>query len=788
MKKLLMLAVMGVVGLTQAGEEWSGSNLTIYGDTDGTVYVKSLEDEILNAGWLKLGTEQGSAALNALDSTILLTGNFYLGNQVSPGYSTMTSRLSLTNSSLTCTTFYTGYDGAGNSDLDNERCTVDLGPGSVISNNVFKHYATPYARIDFRGGRLVSLGTSDRIFTVSGHTYAGGWPNTGIILKGCDAPIDVEINNDRMLVAGNASRRLNLRGNGGFIKRGTGLLKWGWHTEGSNNGFINRTVDYSGDTIVKAGGIRVSTYSTAEKAQVANDTSPNSTLVVEDGASFDVNGEKVNFLGVSGGGLVTNGAATAGTFVLCAKGDGVYAPAKVGGLFNVVKVGNDTTLTASDTTVPGLFAVSNGMAKVTAGTALTADVVRVCSGATLDVRGATLVCRTLDVEKGGTFLSDGQTHLDAELATDEPLTCFGGLYAGSGTFKKSGAGALTMYGTCEKNGGRVEVDEGSVLVKAQPLFTGKYFRFVFKQTAVTSDVHYVNIGEMSLYDVAGIRINKGPYTYNRIQYPGTTGQQVDGIVDGSVLAEKEVAVWGKGSNYFMSHYDNGGPDMLFDGNPETPFTPNWTWRNSGAVFRLPDDAPAVLGYTFTTDKTPGNRIVNWLVYGSADGKNWVELDVVTNDWKSAEAREAAVAATPSTAKTEYNGGFPYLLNKLSATADYDYAPFGISGTVAVANDASLDLEAAAMQIGRLEVDCTAGSGSITRFTPAADGALYLVNVPAGQELVGYEPPIAIGAIGDDANFRTWKVYVGGVERNDLRVRWRNGKLTILAKGLYLFVR
>ena len=93
-----------------------------------------------------------------------------------------------------------------------------------------------------------------------------------------------------------------------------------------------------------------------------------------------------------------------------------------------------------------------------------------------------------------------------------------------------------------------------------------------------------------------------------------------------------------------------------------------------------------------------------------------------------------------------------------------------------------------MQIGRLEVDCAADSGSITRFTPAANGALYLVNVPAGQGLVGYEPPITIGAIGDEANFRTWKVYVNGVERNDHRVRWCNGKLTIRAKGLFIVVR
>lgn len=56
-----------------------------------------------------------------------------------------------------------------------------------------------------------------------------------------------------------------------------------------------------------------------------------------------------------------------------------------------------------------------------------------------------------------------------------------------------------------------------------------------------------------------------------------------------------------------------------------------------------------------------------------------------------------------------------------------------------------------MTLSRLEVDCTAGSGSITRFTPAANGALYLV---------------------DDA----------------CRVAWRNGRLMVLAKGLTVIIR
>ncbi|MDO5320210.1 MAG: hypothetical protein Q4G65_16405, partial [bacterium] len=229
-----------VLGLSaRADEEWKGSDLYLYGDKEaGTVYTKVLDGETLNAAHLRLGTELGSAELLARDSTIALTGNFFLG-RIASSFTTLTSHLSLTNSALSCGVFYTGYDGDGSSGYGSERATVDLGPESLLSCSYLQHYATPYARIDFRGGRIVltgtASGTSSRVILVQGHTFAGGWPNAGIRLNGVESPIDIEINRDAYLVRGWASRRVDLLGTKGLVKRGTGTLFWGWHTDSNDN-------------------------------------------------------------------------------------------------------------------------------------------------------------------------------------------------------------------------------------------------------------------------------------------------------------------------------------------------------------------------------------------------------------------------------------------------------------------------------------------------------------------------------------------------------------------------
>ncbi len=60
----LLAVAVSVAGGTFAGEEWSGTSLTIYGSRDpDVVYEKLMDGETLTAYWVKVGTEAGSARL-----------------------------------------------------------------------------------------------------------------------------------------------------------------------------------------------------------------------------------------------------------------------------------------------------------------------------------------------------------------------------------------------------------------------------------------------------------------------------------------------------------------------------------------------------------------------------------------------------------------------------------------------------------------------------------------------------------------------------------------------------
>lgn len=784
MKKLLMLAVMGVVGLTQAGEEWLGGDLTIYGSRDpDETYVKLMDDEVLSASNLYVGNTNGSAALVANDSTLTLSGKLCIGYERSPGYEDMTAAVALTNTTVTCESVRLG-DGMTSTTEGSTR--MELGPGSVVSTKNVKKYCRPTPWIFFTGGRLdFSAKTSDYLFTQQAWTWGGDWPNSGTVLKSVDAPIDLTVEGTCKLTEGWANRSLTLEGNGGFVKRGSGTLLWGWYTTGSNDGYVQGNATYTGDTVIKAGGIRLATPSTATKAQIRYSVPPASPLKIEEGAFFDFAGNDAAWVSVSGAGMITNSEATAATLTLgLGNGDCALATAAVGGPIKVVK-GGTGTLTVSTAGTLAELVVSNGVTKLTAGTTLGAATVKVLRGATLDIRGATLVCPDLVVEKGGNFYVDGTTHFDEDLVADEAMTIFGGRYASAGTFRKLGTGAVTIYAPCERPNGRFEIAEGSVKAMATATYPGRYYRVNYYANVGKDTRAGVGMSEFSLYGVGGYRINQGTYTYNKITDPSKPHGDVDGIDDATVLAEREVNWWGKGDSYYVSEGLN--PPNVFDGDVGTEVINWYYWDASNTlVFRVPDGTPAAVGFTFTTPWLPSRRPTQWKLWGSENGKDWVMLANNITNTGDAAVWTYLTNSTPDTAKTEYNGGFPYFLNDVAIPADY--APFGMSTVVAVAKDATLDFEKDTMTLSRLEVDCTAGSGSITRFTPAADGALYLVNVPSNLDLLGCDLPITVGEIGSASNFLTWKVFVDGREDVGLRVRWIGGKLRLTGRGLMLLMR
>ena len=784
MKSLVAMSALAVAFGAVANEEWSGSNLTIYGSRDpDETYVKLMEDEILSATNLYVGNTNGSAALVANDSTLTLSGVLCIGYERAPGYKAMTAGVTLTNTEVTCASVRLG-DGMTSATAGSTR--LELGPGSVVNTKNVNKYCNPTPWIFFTGGRFdFSAKTSGYLFTQQGWTWGGSWPNTGTVLKSVDAPIDLTVVGTCKLTEGWASRSLTLEGNGGFVKRGAGTLLWGWYTTGSNDGYVGGNATYTGDTVIKAGGIRLATPSTATKAQIRYSIPPASPLKIEEGAFFDFDGNDAAWVSVSGAGMLTNSAETAATLTLgLGNGDCALGTAAVGGPIKVVKGGTGTLTVSTSPTLVGLVA-SNGVTKLTAGMTLEAASVKVLRGATLDIRGATLVCPDLVVEKGGNFYADGSSRFDENLVADEAMTIFGGRYASGGTFRKLGTGTVTMYAPCERPNGRFEVAAGSVKAMATATYPGRYYRINYFRDVGRNTGDGVGFAEFSLYGVTGGRINQGTYTYNKITNKTKPYGDVDGIDDATVLAEREVNWWGKGDGYYINATAN--PVNAFDGDLSTTTLNTWYWDASNTlVFRVPDDTPPAVGFTFTTSSSPIRRPTQWKLWGSENGKDWVMLANNITNTGDAAVWTYLTNSTPDTAKTEYNGGFPYFLNDLAIPADY--APFGTSTVVTVAKDATLDLEKATMTLSRLEVDCTAGSGSITRFTPAANGALYLVNVPANADLGNYVVPLSVGEVGETSGFKTWRVFVNGVVDDACRVAWRNGRLMVLAKGLTVLIR
>lgn len=785
---ILSSIVMGVL-VSLAGEEWDGQALTVYGDAStGEVYVKDLTDDTLSASTVKLGTEKGSAELHALNSTITLSSSFYLGNEASPGYTALTSRLSLTNSTLTSLAFYPSYKTRGNADDGNERFTVNLGPNGKLACSYVYHYGAGYSRFDFCGGRM-SATSVDQVVRLNGSDWKGSYPNGCVTFVGVDAPIDIEIQQDSKLARGYASRGFRMRGNGGFVKRGAGTLIWGWHTTGSNTGTLKNEASYTGDTVVKEGGIRMAQPSSVAKSEVVNTTPAKSALVVEEDAFFDLNGCTANFLGVSGGGLVTNGVAEAGTFTLGAQGGDVsFSPAIVGGAFNVRKRGTGL-MTIGAPAINGAFTLEAGSAKITA-SVFSAESISVAAGTTLDIRGVTVNCLSLDVAKGGLLLKDGGTVLNTTIDAADDISVYGGRYADGGTLVKTGSGTLTFKSPCAKSGGSFIVAEGVATVEKSSTFAGKYFRIQYYDAA-QGDNSAIQMSEFSLYGVDGQRINQGDYKYTALDGSYKKYPCFDGIDDATQLEEEEVAVWGKGdSYYFVYDADKYSPKFLFDGDPSTGLRNTYYWKGSNyLVFRIPAEKPDAYGFTFTTGSASKERPLQWKLWGSTTGAKWTELASNFTNTSDATVWAYLTNSTPKSAKTEYNGGEPYPLNLLSAPETY--APFGTAG-VGVAADARLELPSVGATLSRLVVDNKTGvGGTISCFTPTEEGVLDVtLDVPVGDFVAEKGAVLfSVPQIAEPRRLKKWTIRVNGVTVKGLSLFWSDGYIRLGYKpGLALIVR
>ena len=242
-----------------------------------------------------------------------------------------------------------------------------------------------------------------------------------------------------------------------------------------------------------------------------------------------------------------------------------------------------------------------------------------------------------------------------------------------------------------------------------------------------------------------------------------------------------------GTSTYNNHLDGEGPDKAMDGDLATCLDLRSWWASSAFAFRLPATASDAVGYTFTTHKSQQNSLpAQWKIFGSMDGREWTPLDINVVEEGDDEGLAAALAAVPSTVATEYNGGVPYSFRSYGGV--FSGSPLG-TGVVSVAQGAILDLSSSAMQIARLSVSSSVPSGTITRFTPAANGELITDSLPNGLGHADVPLPITVGTVESPANLKTWRVVVGGVTMDGVGVRYRNGGLIMVkARGFRFIVK
>lgn len=791
---ILCSGVIAVMRLS-ATEEWSDNGLSIYGGTDTSVaYEKRMEDESLAADWLKVGTVKGSAVLAAKDSSIDVSEHVYLGWQDSNDVVDYTSSLILSNTILRCSTFSLGFMVLGDAGdmAGNERIQAEVGPGSIIAiSDKMTRNCKPWSRVRFTGGRIVFSKTANNatesLCTLFGrNSDSTAYFNNGLTWEGVDAPIDIEVSRDSVLAEGHANRNFNLCGNGGFIKRGDGILKWGWRTS-SGSGKLLGDASYTGDTVIKAGGIRL-----MEKSDTVRFSMPEySALKMETGAFFDLAGNSADWVSVSGEGIVKNSSDAVVTLSL-GKGDGdcMLEAKSAEGLINVVKTG-EGILTVDVPEINGSLTVLNGGLRVRAGSSLTVDSIVAEPGVVLDFRGAEVHCGELSAPEGVVILKDGDTDLSYVLNVDADNRLLSGALPAKGVFTKTGEGTLTLVGSCEKTG-EVNIAEGMVLCETAQAFKGKYFRLNYRRSAKeeqSGDKGSIQFSEFSLYGADGARINEGSYSYTPLEAAGTQLYGgYGGIDDARILSENEVAVWMPNhDSFFMYETAETSPVAVFDGNVNTKSRNQNYWNNGNKiVFRISDDAPDAVGYTFTTSDYPIRRPTEWTLEGSEDGASWVTLAEHKADesLSDSEKSEWRLNSTPDVAFTEYNNGFPYAFDNLSIGDSY--APFG-TAVVSVSENAVLKMHPS-MKLAGLRIDMNAGAGRISGgFTPMENGIIML----DGDDVKISRPtrlPLSVESVENAERLKTWRVCVAG-SPVDCRLKWADNALVIYPKvALRIVVR
>ncbi len=339
-----------------------------------------------------IGNEIGDANLKVLNGAAFHNDyDMYLGREISPGRSgtpihvTADIRASIEMRVLLL------MSGVHPGAVAEEHCFITNGVNGKIQAWSIHHSGGNYSRIVFNGGKYVSSSANrtESMFHVSGYSWRSAYPSPHMMVESINGyPIDIEIPVDRNFSGGNSDRQVNVSGDGGFTKRGVGVLTFSRVPASYINTRSKCTL--TGPTKVLGGGIRL---------QDADFTLGRGALEVSAGAFFDVNGIATEFIGASGDGILTNGVESAASVKFgYGDQDGDFDIATCG-IGSIVKTGTGTlTVGARAAGYAGDLSVSGGTVRVSAGVSLSLASLSVAPNAVFDADGASLRLSSLSVD------------------------------------------------------------------------------------------------------------------------------------------------------------------------------------------------------------------------------------------------------------------------------------------------------------------------------------------------------------------------------------------------------
>ena len=433
----------------------------------------------------------------------------------------------------------------------------------------------------------------------------------------------------------------------------------------------------------------------------------------------------------------------------------------------------------------------------------TADAVSV-TGGELVVSNATLTCSSLSTSGDGVVRlvaggkiscpDMGDVRYVVDASSGEQMTFSPDQFdLDSVSLVKTGVKTLT-FACNTRTIGEVAVKEGTLRVGGA-LAPYEYWRFVCTSADYRPDFSFETTDDRTDMETSGQRRTVHPvFALNRFHLINGNGAMVNSGVayqaknleatdlDVARSTANRVYLWATGVNSSGGVFTNpgilvGGFSNWFSGlifaledgnNPASELEP------ITYTFRMPANRGAPIGYWMSECVNVSmSKPKNWTIQASNDGTTWTTLDTRTD------------AASLVDKKREEYGVPPILFKDTKST--WRFKPTGV---VKVASGATLDtteIDDANVSIAKLEADVAVGAGAITKFVPAANGEIRLVNVTG--ELGRWTELYDVGSVVGADNLKGWTVYVNGSLAKGFDARVRNGKLCVhKIDGLFVVVR